>query len=888
LKVVKPLRLSLIHRVFDHQKKHIMVMTVAYSFPFQKARAPVTEVEMWKMASTELGRFGVLDFWMFKPKAELLVTGNCYTGEREKGSEYVRVQLGPAEKRLIDKKLYVFGDRKWNMLGPSEPTMFSRMPVDYAHAFGGEKFPLNPIGKGLGNVKDESGADIHPLPNIEDPKHIIKSTGDRPTPAALSAWDLTWPAHFEKKMGTYDAKWVEKNGFALADDIDFSLFNVAPPDQRVDEFFSGTEDIRIENMHPDKRVVEAKLPGFKARCLVQFKAEHEKEQKFHDLQLRTDTIHLFPHHERAIVFMRGTLEIHTTDGTDVELVLAALEDDGAPKPLSHYEAVIAKRQDKDRGALYALRDGDLMPESAEISNSFGLKMGDALEDAVKSEGLLEDNQFARIRREYDLNRDRLLAGGIEPDKLPPPPPPPTRTADVDLEELPALVDRLEVERKHAEDVGKAQRAEAEALLESVCREHNLDINALKQKAKSDAIGPPKFTAEGELSRLRQLVELAEADGADGSAMRAKLSDANFRAQLLNAEQQHNMRYRLSAHSQEPAPAMDKAASDLARDELVLIARGAPRERRDFTGVDLSGADLAGIDLEGAFLEGANLKGANLKGAKLKDAVLAHANLEGAILIGADLERANLGKARLVGAAMNSAKLADAILYEADLSRAKLGGADLSKANTFDLICEGTDFTGAKAQNLFFYKTNLKGAIFRGAQFKLCVFIECDVTNIDARTSDFSQSVFLTSKGDGATFADSVLENLRIVNSSFERADFSNCRMPGSNLRGAKLAGSSFTGSNLRRSDVSTADFRGANLERCLFVECLMIDTVMEEAKVAGSNLMLSIMHRAILRGADVSNANLFCADLTGAIGDKKTSFAGSNVKRALVAGVYHG
>ncbi len=884
MKVVKPLRLSLIHRVFDHQKKHIMVMTVAYSFPFEKARAPVTEVEMWKMASTELGRFGVLDFWMWKPKAELLVTGNCYTGEREKGSEFVRVQLGPAEKRLVDKKLYVFGDRKWTLLGPSEPTMFSRMPVDYAHAFGGEKFPQNPLGKGMGPIKDESGAEMHPLPNIEDPKSIVKSTGDRPTPAALTAWDLTWPVHFEKKMGTYDAKWVEKNGFALADDIDFSLFNVAPPDQRVDEFFSGTEEVRIENMHPDKRVVETKLPGFKGRCLVKLKSDPDK---FHDLQLRTDTIHLFPHHERGIVFMRGTIEIKTTDDTDVDLVLAALEDGNAPKPISHYEAVIEKRADKAKGALYALRDVDLMPETAEISNAFGVKMGDALEDAIESEGLLQDNQYARIRREYDKNRERLLADGIEPDKIPPPPPPPNKKK-IDLEELPTIMERVEVERKEAIERGNAQRAEAEAYIQSVCKEHNLDFEALKQKAKSDAVGPPKFSAEGELTRLRQLVQMAEADGADAAPIKAKLEDVNFRVQLLNAEQQLRDKYRLTAHGQDAAPAMDKEASERAKEELVRIARGAPRDRRDFTGADLSGADLGGIDLEGAFLEGANLSGANLRGANLKDAVLARANLEGATLIGANLERANLGKARLVEAALNDAKLTEAILYEADLARAKLGGADLSKANTFELSCEGTDFSNARAQNLFFYKTNLKGAIFRGAQFKLCVFIECDATGIDAKASDFSQSVFLMSNGAGASFADSLLENFRIVMSSFEKADFSNCRMPGSNLRGAKLAGSSFAGSNLRRSDISTADFKGANLERCLLVECLMIDTIMEDAKMEGCNLMLGIMHRAILRGADVSNANLFCADLTGAIGDKKTSFAGSNVKRALVAGVYHG
>jgi hypothetical protein len=79
--------------------------------------------------------------------------------------------------------------------------------------------------------------------------------------------------------------------------------------------------------------------------------------------------------------------------------------------------------------------------------------------------------------------------------------------------------RVEVERKEAIERGNAQRAEAEAYIQSVCKEHNLDFEVLKQKAKSDAVGPPKFSAEGELTRLRQLVQMAEADGADAASSR---------------------------------------------------------------------------------------------------------------------------------------------------------------------------------------------------------------------------------------------------------------------------------------------------------------------------------------------------------------------------------
>jgi uncharacterized protein YjbI with pentapeptide repeats len=888
LKVIKPLRLSLIHRVFDHRKKHMMVTTVAYAFPFSEPKAPISETEMWKMAASELGRFGVLDFWMFKPQAEVLVTGACYTGEREKGSDFVRLSLGPENKRLIDKTLYVFGDRRWTLIGPTDPNMFTRMPVDYRHAFGGEKYDKNPIGKGFSSTKDEFGNEVHPLPNIEDPKHVVKSKGDRPTPASLAAWDLTWPVHFEKKMGSYDANWVEKNGFSLADDIDFSLFNVAPPDQRAPDFFQGTEELRIENMHPDRRVLEFKLPGFGARCLVKFKEAHESQPTLRDIPLRADTIHVFPHHERAIVFFRGTTEIYTSDATCVDSILAALEDPAERRSVDYYQHIIEKRADKSRGAIFALRDMDLLPHWAVLPSTGAVRMGDPLEDVITREGHVEDNQWKRVLKEYTANRERLLAQGIEPDKIPPPPKPPQRAQQVNFADLPELLDSIEKEREAATKQLSAQRAEAEALLDSICKEHNIDLEAAKLKANADSVGPPKFTAEAELARLYGNVQLIEAAGGDASELRTQLDDPNFRAKLLNLELQLREKYRLTAHSQDPATSLSSEHSLRAREELQLELTAAVRTRKDYTGVDLSGINLEGANLEALFLEKANLKGSNLKGANLRGAILAHANLEDADLSGANLERANLGKAKLIGSNLSGAILSEAILYEADLSRAKLVGTNLSKANTFELVCEGCDFSNARAENLFFYKAKLKGAIFRGAKFSLCAFVECDARELDAKNSDFSQCVFLMSQADGATFEGSVVENFRVVLSSFVGVKFGGSRMPGSNLRGAKLAGADFSGVNLRRSDLSTADLTGANLERALLVECLLMDTVLEDAKMEGANLMLAIMHRAVLRGADVSKANLFCADLTGAVGDKRTSFAGSNVKRALVAGVYHG
>lgn len=886
MRLIKPLRASFIHRVFDYRNQHNLVVTVAFCFPFAEPSALVSDPEMWKLVGQDLGRFGVLDYWMFKPEAEVLVTGACYTGEREKGSEFVRLQVGPTGKRLIDKRLYVFGDRHWTILGPSEPKMFTRMPLDYAHAFGGEKFAPNPIGKGMSPVRDESGADQHPLPNVEDPKHTIKSKGDRPPPASFAAWDLTWPIHFEKKMGTYGRDHAEKNGYSLADDIDFSLFNVAPEDQRLPEGWSGTEEIHVENMHPEHRSLETRLPGFVGRCFLRFTEKYDAKRELREVPLKIDTVHLFPHRERGIVFCRGVLPIHTTDASDIELAFVGV-DDVAPerrRPRSHYELVLQKRLDPERGALEALRDRDLMPEGATIPTS-GAQVGDRLEEVSAPEGHALQNAHRRAVLELARVKEKLVAAGLDPSSVPDPPPPPSPVPSFD--QLPEVVDQAMSEQVSAEQLAKEKKAELAEQLRALSAEHGFALPDL-DKGPQHGEGPPKYSAEAELEKLRQLLRLAEEGGNDLPELRAKIEDPNFRAQLLDVQRRLYAAYRISAHFQAPARPADEASSLRAKSSLLALLNDLEPELRDFTGADLSGMDLPGVNLEGAFLEATNLEGTNLSGAKLKDAVLAHANLGKARFDDAQLAGANLGRVSAVDTSFRGADLRGAAVYGADFTRADLSRTHLGGVQALEVTAVGANFQDSTSDIPVFLKSDLTGANFRGARVRQGVFVECKVDDIDARNADFSLAAFLHTSGNGASFAGATLENLRVVHSSFERADFHGCPMLNSNLRGAKLASSNFSFASLRRSDLSEADLGDANLEGLVATESLFMGTILTRANMRGANLMLCVMHRAELAGADVSKANLFCADLTGARGDDKTSFSGSNVKRALVAGVFSG
>jgi uncharacterized protein YjbI with pentapeptide repeats len=885
-----------VHRCFDHRRKHFLVSSVVVAVPFDRPHAICTEPELWKMAQGELGRMGVLDFWMLKPTGEILATGACFTGGTPKQQSYVRVAVWPADasdsqKPTIDRRLMVFGDRRWGATGMTPPEPFTEMPVDYSRAFGGEKYDKNPIGRGLGPIKDEEGKEAHPLPNVEDPRELVASRGDRPNPGSPSSMDPTWPAAF-KKVGTYDFDYAKKHAPGFADDIDFEMFNVAAPDQRLKGFWAGDERIRVENMHPTKPVLEARLPAFVARVFVRIAEKYAKSDAERDLvevPLRLDTVHVFPKHERALMIYRGLREIATADATDVDTVLVGLEDrDADRRPLSHYKAALELRSDRQKLAAYALFDRDLMPDSMEPSGP-GARTGDRLDAVLPIESLMQQNLERKRVREMQASREALLSAGADPALVPdvtPASPPPK---EISLDEIPAIMEDAQKKADEARADAERRRADAEERLRAMCLETGQDYDAIVADAKKNAAGPPKFTAKGELQRMRELLQLSINAGMELDGVEERLNSPEFIARLEDTERQLVDAYRLSAHDHDPAPELDEEASKAAREELAVFVRGAPLERRDFTGADLRGVDLSGVDLSGAFFEKANLAGAKLIGATLEKAVFAHANLEGADLTGAKLKGASLGRANLRGALLACADLAETVLIGADLRGATLTDIALDSATWRDLDLDGAKLDGLRGSQLTFMQVRLNGVSLRGASLKLATFIDCDLDGADFGASELSETAFFMCRGRGAKFEEAKLPNLRIVHEcDFEKAVFKSSEMPQTNLRGTRLAGADLSGCDLSQSDLSAADLTDADLTRANLKESLLFDTNLTRAKLRGANLMQVIAHRVVVRGADVSKANLFASDLSHAVGDDKTSFSGSNLKRAFAAGGFLG
>src|SRR5690606_35197770 len=147
-------KLSVLHKVFEIERRPQLAVAILTYFPFQQPERLLPEVSLWRAAAEVLGENAILDECMPKPRAEVLVDGFAFApGGKPQPACAVRLELGS-----VDKRLFVVGDREWKPSGvATDPEPFVQMRVDWSHAFGGEGFAENPMGKGAGPVAAEPG-----------------------------------------------------------------------------------------------------------------------------------------------------------------------------------------------------------------------------------------------------------------------------------------------------------------------------------------------------------------------------------------------------------------------------------------------------------------------------------------------------------------------------------------------------------------------------------------------------------------------------------------------------------------------------------------------------------------------------------------------------------
>jgi uncharacterized protein YjbI with pentapeptide repeats len=877
MKTVKPMRLGVLTRPFEDERKSFLSVALLVFFPFDQPDRLLPDISMWKLIAAELGAEGVLDECMPKRSAEVLLSARAYPRGAPQPACRVRLQMGG-----VDRTLYVFGDRTWKLTGPTDPEPFASMPLNWSRAFGGEGFAKNPLGKGAKPVKGEAG-ETHPMPNVEDPQHLVRSTRDRPDPAALGPIDLTWPQR-SVKTGTYDERWMKERYPGFPADFDWTFFNVASEGQRFAGFLRGGEPFSLENMHPDEGTLESRLPTGVARCFLSFKPEADE---LVEVPTRIDTVWLFPHEKRGIVVYRGVAPVREDDAADVLHLLAAYEAEGAPKPEVHYRRALAERLDT-RTAIAVIRDRDLLPEmppagahpDEHVSDMETLLATDRLVigNAMRGAQKRIDDARAEITRQWDrkeLEGHPLDLSGL-PERLPPMQDAPS------LDDLPDVVEAAMKQAEEAKKKAEASIAEMEANGRALCKEHDLDYDKLVAEAKErERKARRRYSAKDQIEVMESQAVLLENAGMDASELRTRLADPALVEQLVGLEMKLNDAYRRMAHYMEPTLA---GCEPPASEELTAGAKA----RRTFAGCDLTnavleGLDLGGIDLEGAFLEGAKLAGANLEKANLRNAVLTRADLTGARLAGADLTSANAGGAVLRGADLTGARLERAVLAKADFNGAKLTGAHLEGADLTETTIEGAVLDGADLKNVMLYKATLTDVSLRRANLTKTVFVQGTFRGVDLTEATCAGTVFMSIDGEGTRFDRADLGSARFVkDASFPRSSFQGARLVAANLRGTNLEGADLSDADLTGADLSEAKLQGANLQRIKAQDALFVRAHLERADLTHAILIQAVLQKAHVDGANFEGANLFRADALRMRGDAETRMQGAFVKRVRV------
>jgi hypothetical protein len=236
--------------------------------PFAFADVPLKEER------PDLGAKFESDAVPYKPRADVVLVGHAHAPPG-KAAKAMDVALRVGE---LHRTIRVFGDRSWSCggrllpAGHSDPKPFKTMELTYARAFGGiDKVGggycrYNLAGRGYLAKKSKGGMDGAPLPNLEDPKHLIKRWDSRPRPVGFGFYGRGWLPRL-RYLGTHDERWRKERAPLPPEDFRFEFYNGAHPDLQIKGWLRGDEAVELIHLTPEPRV-QFGLPAIMPICSI--------------------------------------------------------------------------------------------------------------------------------------------------------------------------------------------------------------------------------------------------------------------------------------------------------------------------------------------------------------------------------------------------------------------------------------------------------------------------------------------------------------------------------------------------------------------------------------------------------------------------------------------
>ncbi|WP_437580296.1 DUF2169 family type VI secretion system accessory protein [Sorangium sp. So ce887] len=212
-------------------------------------------------------------------RTDVLFTGDAHAPDgAQVQSLPVRVAVFGASGCALDKRLLVRDGKP-----------FQRMPLVYEKAVRGANGCENPFG-----IDPNGGEAI--LVDPEDPAR----------PAGFGPIARAWPAR-KRLLGKTRRETLEGPNAEIPAGFDWSYFQAAPPDQRID-FLRGDEWIVLENLHPAAPRLEMRLPRARGVARIEGLAASAATGG-ETLALSADTLRIDGAEQRCTVVWRQIIPV---------------------------------------------------------------------------------------------------------------------------------------------------------------------------------------------------------------------------------------------------------------------------------------------------------------------------------------------------------------------------------------------------------------------------------------------------------------------------------------------------------------------------------------------------------------------------------------------------
>lgn len=866
MKIIKPQSLGVLHKPYCFLGRHYFVVS-AIGFFRLGADNPrfLTENVNWPQVIASLPVGQVLDEVMPKQQAEVLLLCSAYSPNQQPVTQ-LPVQLCMADASgavSIVKNLCVMGDREWHAgifssRSITKPKPFTQMPLDYSRAAGGAGYAINPIGCGgkTGLLGAKSGA----MPNIGYPVSTHKQ------------WQHSIAAGFgpiaignatrQKKFGRYNQAWLKQDAPGFARDMDWSVFNVAPPDQWAKQFFQGGEKYSLQHLHPKKPLIQGELPRLQARA---FMLQHEQTPAdASEITLQMDTVWFLPEHDLGVVIYHGKTEISDSDALDVSVLMIAYDDPRAAKPLSHYQAVMALRMDKTTASQHVFNDSQLA----------ACHSVDELARRAQAQTAAEAAALAKSQKRLDLLDAQYWAKrGIAA-------PVGHQAARAELPVLGLMTAQTAVEGDF--DLSEIM-AKAKALLIEVQENAKKALQTIVQKPKPAVVPEQQLAAAIERAIVPAYDLLAQPEaGCDPliahqlAAIERKNSEAKYtkpgeyeaaRQAVLKMPSLRRQGRRAAPSVLLPAlPLLPEVALELGAQIKQWLLCGISLAGRDLAGASLVGLDFSGADLREVMLEGADLSGAKFVGANLQGAVLTGAILDAADFTAANLYQANLSTSQGVAVCFQQANLSYAQALNASWQNANLQGANLQRLLGIKLNLRGSRLDNACANKATLVEVMADDTSWQDASLEKTVFLRASLQRSDFSRARLYKSVFNEAQLNSSIWVNAVLDSVQAGGTSdWSRANLSAVTAKKCSFHGANFSLANFQHAQTLRCDFGSCDFESAELDDALFSYPLMYQATLTRVSAKNTEFFQAMCRKTNFTGADLSTATFAQCELSESI-----------------------